>query len=110
MQVQDLYGSGRIINMFGSNSRYTQIEDAVLTTENGQVIRYKKRRFLPEGEKMSLLQEVTVTAGDRLDLISSRVLGDPEQFWRICDANNAMYPFDLVNKTNNVLKITIAGK
>ncbi len=96
--------------MFDSNSRYGQIENAVLTTQNGQVIRYKKRRFLPDGEKMPLLQEVTVTAGDRLDLIANRVLGDPEQFWRICDANNAMYPFDLTSKTGNVLRIAVAGK
>ncbi|MDR0493411.1 MAG: hypothetical protein LBH74_07235 [Nitrososphaerota archaeon] len=81
-----------------------------MTTEDGQVIRYKKRRFLPEGEKMELLQEVTVTAGDRLDSIAGRVLGDPEQFWHICDANNAMYPFDLVNKANSVLRVAIAGK
>jgi len=91
--------------MFESNSRYAQIEDGVLTTDNGQVIRFKRRRFLPDGEKMSLFQEVTVTAGDRLDLIANRFLGDPEEFWRICDANNAMYPFDLVNKTYTVLKI-----
>jgi nucleoid-associated protein YgaU len=95
--------------MFESNSRYTQIEDEVLTTENGQVIRYKKRRFLPEGGKMELIQEITVTAGDRLDLIASKVLGDPEQFWRICDANNAMYPFDLVTKANKTLRVALAG-
>jgi nucleoid-associated protein YgaU len=40
--------------------------------------------------------EVTVTEGDRLDLIAFRTLGDPEIFWRICDANDAMNPFDLV--------------
>ncbi|MCL2476183.1 hypothetical protein [Candidatus Bathycorpusculum sp.] len=95
--------------MFDSDSRYAQIEEEVLTTESGQVIRYKKRRFLPQGEKMELVQEVTVTAGDRLDLIASRVLGDPEQFWRICDANNAMYPFDLVNNANKILRVALAG-
>jgi len=92
--------------MFESNSRYYQIENATLTKENGQVVTYKKRRFLPDGEKMSLLQEVTVTAGDRLDNIASRVLGDSEQFWSICDANNAMYPFDLTNTPGKILKIS----
>ena len=28
--------------------------------------------------------------GDRLDLISYRFYRDPEQFWRICDANRAL--------------------
>jgi nucleoid-associated protein YgaU len=96
--------------MFDSNSRYAQIEDAVLTTENNQVIRYKKRRFLPDTKTLTLLQEVSVTAGDRLDLIANRVLGDPEQYWRICDANNTMFPFDLVNKTGTVIRIATKGK
>ena len=31
---------------------------------------------------MQVLAEVAVEPGDRLDLIASRVLGDPEHFWR----------------------------
>ena len=81
--------------MFEASSRYYQIENATLTLDNGQVITYKKRRFLPDGQAMPLLQQVTVAASDRLDRIAGKVLGDPEQFWRICDANNAMYPLDL---------------
>jgi hypothetical protein len=92
--------------MFESQSRYAQIENATLTKENGQVITYKKRRFLPDGEKMNLLQEVAVTAGDRLDRIAAKVIGDPEQFWRICDANNAMNPSDLTSTPGRILKIS----
>ena len=33
--------------------------------------------------------------GDRLDNVSAQYLGDPEQFWRLCDANNAMEPEEL---------------
>jgi hypothetical protein len=96
--------------MFEPESRYAQIENAALTKENGQIIVYKKRRFLPDIEKMPLLQEVTVTSGDRLDLIAAKLLGDPEKFWRICDANNAMDPLDLARKPGAVLRITAAGK
>ena len=35
--------------------------------------------------------------GDRLDNIAARYLGDPEQFWRICDANGAMRPDELTD-------------
>ena len=28
--------------------------------------------------------------GDRLDQIAARFLGDATQFWRVCDANDAM--------------------
>ncbi len=68
------------------------MEDASLTTTDGRIITYKRRRFLPDGKNMPLLVEVTVTQGDRLDLITARTLGDPEQFWRICDANNTIDP------------------
>jgi hypothetical protein len=32
---------------------------------------------------------------DRLDNIAARYLGDPEQFWRICDANPILEPEEL---------------
>jgi hypothetical protein len=28
--------------------------------------------------------------------VTARTLGDPEQFWRICDANDALDPYALV--------------
>ena len=82
--------------MFESTSRYYALENTTLTAPDGRVIAYKRRRFLPDGKDMQLLVEVTVTEGDRLDTITARTLGDPEQFWRICDANNTMNPSDLI--------------
>ncbi len=92
--------------MFEQRSRYYALEDASLTAPDGSVIAYKRRRFLPEGEKMPLLVEVTVTEGDRLDLITARTLGDPEQFWRICDANNTMNPSDLI-EPGRVIRVSV---
>ena len=91
--------------MFETTSRYNAVENATLTTPNGRSIVYKKRRFLPQGEDIPLLVEVTVIENDRLDMITARTLGDPEQFWRICDANNTMNPFDLTTKPGRVLRI-----
>ena len=93
--------------MFEQRSRYYALDDVSLTTADGRIIAYKRRRFLPDGEKMPLLVEVTVTEGDRLDLITARTLGDPEQFWRICDANNAMNPSDLTAETGRVLRVPV---
>lgn len=93
--------------MFEPTSRYYALEDVSLTIPDGRIITYKRRRFLPEGEKMPLLVEVTVAEGDRLDLITARTLGDPEQFWRICDANNAMNPSDLTAETGRVLRVPV---
>jgi hypothetical protein len=93
--------------MFETTSRYYTLETATLTTPDGRIIAYKRRRFLPQGDKMPLLLEVTVGQGDRLDLITARTLGDPEQFWRVCDANNAMNPPDLTAETGRTLRVSI---
>jgi len=54
-----------------------------------------------------VLAEVTVSQGDRLDLITARTLGDPEQYWRICDANEAMNPPDLTDEPGEVLRVPV---
>lgn len=81
--------------MFPVTSRYYGIETAVLKTAEGKEIAYLRRRFLPPVEKTVVLAEHTVTQDERLDNITARYLVDPEQFWRLCDANNAMRPEEL---------------
>ena len=93
--------------MFETTSRYSTLENTTLTTPGGRNIIYKRRRFLPQGENIPLLVEVTVIENDRLDMITARTLGDPEQFWRICDANNTMNPFDLTTRPGRVLRIPV---
>jgi len=93
--------------MFESNSRYYPLKTAEHVMPDGRVVTYKRRRFLPQGEKMPTLSEVTVTQGNRLDLIAAKALGDPEHFWRICDANDAMKPSDLTSEIGRVLCIPI---
>lgn len=92
--------------MFESKSRYYSLDNANFVAPNGRIIIYKKRRFLPKASNMQILAEVTVSQSDRLDLIASRVLGDPEQFWRICDANNALNPKDLTATLGRTLRIS----
>lgn len=82
--------------MFPVTSRYYGIETAKLMTPDGREIIYLHRRFLPDGIKAVVLTEHVITQGDRLDNVTARYLGDPEQFWLVCDANNAMRPEDLM--------------
>jgi hypothetical protein len=93
--------------MFDPTSRYYTLETAQLITPDGRVIAYQRRRFLAQGETLPLLVEVTVTEGDRLDVLTARTLGDPEQFWRVADANNAMSPADLTAEVGRVLRVPI---
>lgn len=93
--------------MFETGSRYYDLEQAKLTSRDGRVISYKRRRFLPKSSEMQVAAEVSVVLGERLDLISARVIGDPEQFWQICDANDAMNPPDLTSVPGRILRVAM---
>ena len=93
--------------MFDQNSRYHAVEDTIYASADGERIAYKRRRFLPRGETIPALTEVVVGMGDRLDLIANRTLGDPLQFWQVCDANNCLNPFDLTREVGTRLRVPI---
>ena len=61
--------------MFDFTSRYYSIGTATLTDSDGRVIAYVSRRFLPPLETVQTFAEITVTQGDRLDLITARTPG-----------------------------------
>jgi hypothetical protein len=92
---------------FPPTSRYFRIETAIWEDENGKQYSYLRRRFLPSPERFSLLQEHVVVEGERLDHLAARYLGDPEQFWRLADANTAMRPEDLTKEPGRRLRITL---
>lgn len=93
--------------MFSPTSRYYGIETAVLKTSDGKKIAYLRRRFLPPAEIVTVMAEHLVTEGERLDNITARYLVDPEQFWRLCDANNAMRPDELTEVIGRRLMIPL---
>ena len=85
--------------MFASTSRYAALETATVTVPQpdgtGREVRYARRRLLPPVDRHTTLVEHTVAAGERLDLLAARYLGDPAQFWRLCDATGALRPEEL---------------
>lgn len=94
--------------MFPVTSRYHKTETARYKSANGREIVYLRRRFLPSAPSATgsaAPVEHSVTEGERLDNITARYLGDPEQFWRLCDANNAMEPDELTAEIGRRLKI-----
>lgn len=93
--------------MFDFTSRYYTLETATHTTKDGKQIAHKQRRFLPQGNEMQLLFEVTVNESDRLDLITARTLGDPLHFWRVADANNTMNPVELLVEIGRHIRVPV---
>lgn len=92
---------------FAITSRYYGVETAALTTPDGETIVYLRRRFIPPPENYELLVEHTIAAGERLDNITAQHLGDPEQFWRVADANNVLDPAELTETPGQRIRITL---
>lgn len=78
--------------MFFQGSRYETVPEAVADSPQGPV-RYKRIRRIPPTPAEAAH---TVTQGERLDNIAFLAYREPDRFWRICDANLAMWPPDLV--------------
>src|SRR6266568_8127236 len=97
----------REVGMFPVTSRYYGLATTTLETVDGKTIVYVRRRFVPPPERFELLQEHTVAEGERLDTITAQYLGDPEQFWRVCDANGAVRPDELTDTVGRRLRITL---
>jgi hypothetical protein len=93
--------------MISQTSRYFGTEVAFLVTQDGKQINYLRRRFLPDSNIGSFLELHTVTEGERLDIITAKHLGNPELFWRVCDANYSMRPEDLTEKLGQKLRIPL---
>jgi hypothetical protein len=95
--------------MISSTSRYQGIDAATYTAPDGRQHRYLLRRFLPQAGTAVVMAQHIVSGSDRLDNIAAQRLGDPEQFWRICDANNAVRPEDVM-QVNRRLVIPLPQK
>lgn len=88
--------------MFFKGSRYTQVKDHTITDSEGRVNHYKGIRFIPQTDGQ---MEYTISEGERLDHIAFNFYKDSEQFWRICDANEASIPDDLTSEPGKTIRI-----
>jgi hypothetical protein len=101
------------VTVFASGSRYAGLEIATVRLRqpdgSDRDIRYARRRLLPPVDQHTTLLEHTVAAGERLDLLAARYLGDPTQFWRLCDATGAVRPEEL-EVIGAVVVVAMPGK
>ncbi len=95
------------IPLYPPTSRYYGVATAQLTRPDGTAVAYLRRRFVPPPENFVLLLEHVVAAGDRIDNLAAQHLGDPLQYWRICDANRAMDPAALAATPGDRVRITL---
>ena len=88
--------------MFCKGSRYQTLPQHTITNSQGRTVAYVPIRFIPP---ITAFSRHTVQQKERLDLIAHQHFRDPEIFWRICDANLAMLPDDLVAQPNRQILI-----
>jgi hypothetical protein len=101
-----LLSGNRPVNQFPVSSRYYRIETAVLPLDDDRPVAYLRRRIIPPAESMVVVAVHQVKQGDRLDNIAAQYIGDPGQFWRVADGNNAMKPETLTDVPGAQLNIT----
>ncbi len=93
--------------MFPVTSRYSGIEIAQIEIAPEHTIAYLRRRFVPANTSVVPLTEHVIIQNERLDNITAKYLGDPELFWMVVDANNAMRPDDLTDDSRTGQPIII---
>jgi hypothetical protein len=96
--------------VFAPGSRYEGIPIAEVTVTapdgSSRTVRYVQRRVIPRADAHQAIVDHLVAPGDRLDLVTARYLGDPTQYWRLCDANGVLSP-DELEQVGRVITIAI---
>src|SRR5687768_13534183 len=92
---------------FPPTSRYYGLPLATLEPAEGDPIVYLTRRFVPGSDRFATSGWHVVTEGERMDIVAASALGDPEAFWRICDANDALRPDDLTAEVGRRIRLTL---
>lgn len=94
--LEVMFGAGLLPKTdFPPNSRYHGSAVRTRPGPDGAPVAYLVRRFCPDPARFATLALHRVAAGERLDQIAARLVGDPEQFWALCDANCAIWPQEL---------------
>lgn len=83
-------------------SRYAGTTTSLLAEPGEVVVQYLRRRIVPQSDDVLELVRIDPRRGGmRLDLLAARLVSDPEQFWRLLDANDGIDPFDFVEETRD---------
>ena len=93
--------------MFEPGSRYQGLPTDQIRLPDGRVVTVVRRRVLPRGAGMEEIARVVVDQAEvgRADLLATRVLGDPEQYWRLCDANDVVHPDELTAQVGQEVRV-----
>ncbi len=92
---------------FPPNSRYHRTATIRGKLADGVERVWLAQRFPPDPDSLATVQVHEVEGGERLDNIAAATLGDPEQYWRLCDANRTLRPEELTETPGRRLRIPL---
>jgi hypothetical protein len=93
--------------LYPSGTRYHGVGTTDMMMPDGRVVRFLRRRFLPDPSRLVTIAEHRVKDTDRADLLANQYLGDPLHSWRIADANGNLRLEALVEEVGRRLRITL---
>jgi len=94
-------------DIFPPNSRYYGVPIRTRVDADGTMQSFVGRRIIPAMERYRPLGRHRTVVDERIDGVSAEVFGDPEQYWRICDANGDAEPADATKPLGRLLIIPL---
>jgi hypothetical protein len=97
--------------MFDATSRYADQPVATWVDEQGRKRVYVTLREVPAPiAPQAFDRRYQVADHDRVDRIAWQAIGDPQQFWRLADANGALHPDELTATAGRRLLVPYEGR
>jgi hypothetical protein len=93
--------------IFPPNSRYYNVTLRTRTRADGTSETFVGRRIIPAMERYRALDRHRTIGDDRIDGVAAASYGDPELYWRICDANGDAEPADATKPMGRLLVIPL---
>jgi hypothetical protein len=87
--------------MFLKNSRYYGLDTVAAKDRGGREVSAVKLRRLPPTSG----EPVTVSEGDRLDILAERRYRDATRYWHIGDANTELEANELVRSPGRTIQV-----
>ena len=81
----------------------------VRTKLDGREVACVGRRFLPPLADYERIAVHEIQGGDRLDLLAAQYFADPEQGWRLPEANGVRDPRALLTEAGSRIAIAVAS-
>ena len=94
-------------DIFPINSRYRGVALRSRTLADGTTRNFVGRRIIPATSRYRALDRHRTIDNERIDGVAANAFGDPELYWRICDANGEAEPADATTPAGRLLVIPL---